>query len=322
MDKQDHTDEIDLRDVLKILKKRWYLIIGLALVAGMLSYWYSYNMITPSYQARAMLLVTMPATTQQPAARTTTDDLESVISTVTRLPQMTMNTYALQLTNEAVYSRVVEQLGLDEQGYSARSLRGLVRAEVVPDSNIIEVRVHHYNPQLAAAVANSVSEEYLAYLAERNNEHMLRTTETLIVQKNQTEAELAQAVERYRGTTGQIERQQIQNEITRLEKTLDLLAEKIAQTQIAMSIDFGGTNLVIASPAIVSINPVNRQRNIAVAIVLGVMLGVGIAFLLEFMDNTIKDSDDVQKYIGIPVVGAIPKYRKYRRRWFFRAKKT
>lgn len=47
--------------------------------------------------------------------------------------------------------------------------------------------------------------------------------------------------------------------------------------------------------------------NMAIAGVLGVMLGVFIAFLVEYLDNTIKTPEDVEKYLGLPVLGAIPK---------------
>ncbi len=46
--------------------------------------------------------------------------------------------------------------------------------------------------------------------------------------------------------------------------------------------------------------------NIAVAGVLGVMLGIGIVFLIEYLDNTIKTPEDIERYIGLPVLGIIP----------------
>lgn len=54
--------------------------------------------------------------------------------------------------------------------------------------------------------------------------------------------------------------------------------------------------------------PVNVKTalNIAIAMILGLMLGVFIAFVLEYMDNTIKTENDVQKYLDLPVLGLIP----------------
>lgn len=45
--------------------------------------------------------------------------------------------------------------------------------------------------------------------------------------------------------------------------------------------------------------------NIAIALVVGLMAGVGLAFLLEYLDNTIKSEQDIEKILGLPVLGAI-----------------
>ncbi|KPL59286.1 YveK family protein [Rossellomorea vietnamensis] len=45
--------------------------------------------------------------------------------------------------------------------------------------------------------------------------------------------------------------------------------------------------------------------NIAIATVVGLMAGVGLAFLLEFLDNTIKTEQEVEKILGLPVLGSI-----------------
>ncbi|MDF2037701.1 Wzz/FepE/Etk N-terminal domain-containing protein [Cytobacillus oceanisediminis] len=54
-------------------------------------------------------------------------------------------------------------------------------------------------------------------------------------------------------------------------------------------------------------SPVKPQPllNIAIATVVGLMAGVGIAFLLEYLDNTIKDEQDIEKAVGLPVLGVI-----------------
>lgn len=56
------------------------------------------------------------------------------------------------------------------------------------------------------------------------------------------------------------------------------------------------------SPSPVSPNP---PLNMAIALVVGLMAAVGLAFLLEFLDNTIKTDDDVEQKLGIPVLASI-----------------
>lgn len=50
----------------------------------------------------------------------------------------------------------------------------------------------------------------------------------------------------------------------------------------------------------------NKKLNIAIAGVLGLIIGIGLALLLEFLDNTFKDKDQVEKSLELAVLGAIP----------------
>lgn len=55
-------------------------------------------------------------------------------------------------------------------------------------------------------------------------------------------------------------------------------------------------------------NPVspNKKMNIAIAFLLGLMVSVGLAFLLEFLDNTFKSKEQLERELDIPVIGVIP----------------
>ena len=50
----------------------------------------------------------------------------------------------------------------------------------------------------------------------------------------------------------------------------------------------------------------NTQRNLAMALMVGLMIGVGLALMLEFLDTTIRRTEDVEKIVGRPVVGLVP----------------
>lgn len=54
-------------------------------------------------------------------------------------------------------------------------------------------------------------------------------------------------------------------------------------------------------------SPIKPQPllNIAIAMVVGLMAGVGLAFLLEYFDNTVKNEQDVEKNLGLPILGII-----------------
>lgn len=51
----------------------------------------------------------------------------------------------------------------------------------------------------------------------------------------------------------------------------------------------------------------NKKLNIAIAFLLGAILSIGLSLILEFMNNTFSDEIEVEKYVGLPVIGVIPK---------------
>lgn len=71
-------------------------------------------------------------------------------------------------------------------------------------------------------------------------------------------------------------------------------------------------NVEIIDAAIPMYKAINMRTtlNIAISAVLGVMLGVFLAFMLEYLDHTIKTEEDIEKYLGVSVIGTIPDYAK------------
>ncbi|VEF49601.1 capsular polysaccharide biosynthesis protein [Bacillus freudenreichii] len=59
-------------------------------------------------------------------------------------------------------------------------------------------------------------------------------------------------------------------------------------------------------------SPVKPQPllNMAIAFVVGLMAGVGMAFLLEYLDNTIKTEQDVEKLLELPILGVIATFEE------------
>lgn len=49
----------------------------------------------------------------------------------------------------------------------------------------------------------------------------------------------------------------------------------------------------------------NVVMNIAIAFIVALMFGLGIAFLLEYMDDTLKTEEDIEKYLGLPTIAMI-----------------
>ncbi len=86
-------------------------------------------------------------------------------------------------------------------------------------------------------------------------------------------------------------------------KTAEVFMDKVKDI---MNIE----NVQIIDRAQVTDKPVKPRPflNMAIAGVLGLMAGIFLAFILEYFDNTIKTQEDVQKYLGLSVIGTIPKF--------------
>ncbi|WP_148630462.1 YveK family protein [Bacillus sp. E214] len=84
--------------------------------------------------------------------------------------------------------------------------------------------------------------------------------------------------------------------------TAEIFKEEIVEI---MKVD----NVSILAKATVSENasPIKPQPllNIAIAMVVGLMIGVGISFLMEYLDNTIKTEQDIERILDLPVIGVI-----------------
>ena len=75
-------------------------------------------------------------------------------------------------------------------------------------------------------------------------------------------------------------------------------------------------NVSILAKAEVKGNPTpvkpSPLLNIAIAVVVGLMAGIGLAFLLEYMDNTIRDEKDIETLLDLPLLGSIQKISQHK----------
>ena len=97
------------------------------------------------------------------------------------------------------------------------------------------------------------------------------------------------------------------------------LLEKVKEAGVSAGLK--ASNIRIVDPGTVPVLPIapNYPLNLGLAGFLGVGLGVGMAFLQEHLDQTIRYGDDVSHFLGVPVLGFIPTYGALngRRRYAF-----
>lgn len=88
------------------------------------------------------------------------------------------------------------------------------------------------------------------------------------------------------------------------------IANSIPQVFTQEITRLGNTNKIeVIDEAVTNNNPIkpNKVINIAIATMAGFFIGMIIAFLLEYFDTKIKNQEEVEKYLGLYVIGIIPK---------------
>jgi capsular polysaccharide biosynthesis protein len=88
-----------------------------------------------------------------------------------------------------------------------------------------------------------------------------------------------------------------------------ILADRVTQVLAEIvSEKFELENITIIDDAVIPTTPISPRfnLNVAIALVLGLMIALGLAFLLEYLDNTLKTGDDVEKYLKLPVLAVVP----------------
>ncbi|MFC1813026.1 GumC family protein [Thermodesulfobacteriota bacterium] len=88
----------------------------------------------------------------------------------------------------------------------------------------------------------------------------------------------------------------------------DLLINRFKETSLAEEMKIGNIRIIDeAEPRYGPIN-INLKSTLKKTVMLGLILGIGLAFLLEYLDNTIKIPDEIKEYLNIPYLGPTPAF--------------
>lgn len=102
---------------------------------------------------------------------------------------------------------------------------------------------------------------------------------------------------------------------------LDAYVQRQKEQELALQTDLP-QNIKIQNHAVVPPGPIgpNRTRNILVAMLLAFAAGIGLAFLLDYLDDSVRTSDDVSRHLGLPTLALIPHYLNSEKRKLLTAK--
>lgn len=136
--------EIDLLHVMKLLWRRAWAIVLVMLLGGGAAFAYTYYLVTPLYQASALMYVNNSSIT----VGSTSVSLSDLSASKTLV-----DTYIVILKTRLTLNEVIEQAGLD---YSYEDLRDMISASPVNSTEIFEITVTSPYPAEAELVANTI----------------------------------------------------------------------------------------------------------------------------------------------------------------------
>lgn len=274
-------------------RRAWLLVLGTLLAAG--SAYAAARLTTPVYEASAKLLV-------NEAPTSAANDPASIVIKSERLAR----TYADMMQQRPVLTDAIAEVQAD---LSADDLARRLSVTPIRDTQLIALVVQDGDPVRAAALANAIPQVFsrqnaalqTARYADAKanlNTQLAATTELI----EQVQAELAA------GRSGEIDetdRQRLQAELARLQQVADRLNENLQNIQLAEA--QSTSNIVVTEPADIPTEPVRPRplRDALLAGVVGLMLAGGVIFLIDYLDTSLRASDQVENRLKLPVVGLI-----------------
>ncbi len=256
----------------------WAWLIALITVAVAGATYFISSRQTPIYESTTQLLVSdPPGVTVSSSAIVTTSNSTS--------------TYSTMITDTPVLEKVISDLKLST---SPQILRDAITVSIIPNTQIISVSVTDPDPMLAQKIADTIGTEFEAriqgiqknrYLTSENSRlnliNSLKATQT--VEPNPTQVA------------------QLGNQISQAQASLDQVVLAEAQSS---------TNVIKIEPASTPDLPISPRKlfNTLLAVVIAGMFSISGILAVEFLDDTIKNPEDITTKFGIPVLGIISRH--------------
>ena len=170
-----------------------------------------------------------------------------------------------------------------------------------PEILKVEAQIQQVKQRLEAEFQNTLRAVQTQFKVARGRE------DTLANQVNQLRQEGQQLNEK------EIQYQNLQREVESNQALYESVVKRMKETGVAGGLEDSNVRIIeAATPPTVPIRP-RQTRNLVVSIVAGLILAFGVAFALEYLDTTVKTPDDVERYLGLSVIGVVPAFHARRR---------
>jgi Mrp family chromosome partitioning ATPase/capsular polysaccharide biosynthesis protein len=259
----------ELSDYLRVIRERFWIIPLTVVIVVVVALVVSLTS-TPQYRASARLLYQKNNLEQAlfgaQVFTSTNQDRE-------------VKTGALLVKLEPVAEAVADELGSTR---SNSELLAMVSAEPQSTTNVVDILAEGTDPEECADVANAFADQFVLF-RQTTDRTTVASARELVDQELKT--------------------------LSREELASDyglMLKEKYENLRILESMQNGGFTVVQRATAPGSPFSPQTTRNAIVALVVGLIVGVGLAFLLDYLDRSIKDERTVEKELGAPVLAMVP----------------
>jgi len=315
-------DEPDLRSYLGVIARRKWWVAGVALIFIGIAVALSV-LPEPQYRVRAQV-ITMGAS----------DPVASILGDVrggadgNRIAEgqvAILNGANLRYEAANAYNGDLDRTDV----WKVRA-QAVSRGESNDISSVVEVTLLSSDPDGAALMVNIYAQTYVEKLRIEQQEQILDLSATLAGQLETIQRQIAEVRRPITELDEQIEtaatngdgarvsalnteraqtEEELQPKLTGLGNTEMRLQENMYNLQFAAPLANGGGAEVI-SPAFAPTRPVtpNIPRNLAIGTIFGLFLGIAVAFLRDYFDDSVKSKDMVEKVTGVPALGLIPKF--------------
>jgi len=262
-------DPVELTEYLRVVRERWWIIVAAVVIVTGAALFISLQS-TPQYSSYARLLYQK-------------NNLEQALfgaQVFTASNQdREVQTGGVLVKLEPIAEAVAQSLG---SGLSASSLLSMVSVKPMSDANVVDISAVSADPQQCAAVANAFAEQFVLF------------------RRNTDRATVAAASELVRQKLDSLSPEDASSDYGLM------LKERYESLQIIESMQNGGFTIV--QKASVPTEPFAPQtvRNTLIALFVGLVLGVGLAFLIDRLDRRIRDEKILEKELGVPVLASVP----------------
>jgi polysaccharide biosynthesis transport protein len=185
---------------------------------------------------------------------------------------------------------VAEKAAESLEGVSGGEVLASVEVEPSAEADTAKIAATTPDPELSAAMANAYGQAYIAFRRGADRGQV------------QDAIDVAEA-----SLEGLTPAEQEGKEGAALNEQLDRL-------KLAQALQTGGAELV--QPADTPSSPSSPQttRNVMLGIILGALLGIGLAALLERIDRRVRSIDELEELYGVPILARIPRSQRLSKR--------